>query len=73
MQEMGSNMLSHIALTDIMDDLRKYSASFGEVWDEYGTKVTEKISSVAHLIYDEITSAWNKGSQWVLDLYGLTH
>lgn len=43
----------------------------GEVWDEYGDKVTEKVSSVAHLIYDEITSGWNAGSQWVLDLYGL--
>ncbi len=48
----------------------KASEYVGELWDEYGNQVCDKVSSVANLVYEEITTAWRTGSQWILDFYG---
>lgn len=49
----------------------KASEVVGELWDEYGNEVCDKVSSVANRVYEDITSAWKISSQWVLDLYGV--
>jgi hypothetical protein len=46
---------------------------FEQAWDfaeTRGTQAYEKIAEAASLAHDELRSAWNSESRWVLDFYG---
>ncbi len=41
-----------------------------DVSEKVGTEAYKEASRVSGLVHEELKSAWNSGSQWVLDFYG---
>lgn len=48
----------------------KASQAVETLWDKYGDDVCNEISSIATYVYNDVKSAWESGSRWILDFYG---